>query len=270
MKLHPITLGVIMTLVLMNACSKETKPQSGGGLTIENGVLSVGMAIEYPPMEYYDADGKTPLGFDVQMTKALADKLGLKVNYVDTDWSGIFAGVNTGKYDAITSGVTITEDRLAAHNFTKPYIGNAMTIVLLKGSPIKIGKPEDMAGYKVCYQAETTADIYATRLVEQGVSFEVFEYDNIMQCFDDMKSGRVDIIVVDSLVALEYVGPQDSPFEIVWQGTADEKFGICLKKGNDALTAALDKALDELFAEGTMLKISQDVFGRDLVSTARQ
>ena len=73
-----------------------------------------------------------------------------------------------------------------------------------------------------------------------------------------------------SLVAFEYVSSTDSPFTIVWEGTADEKFGICLKKGNAALTSALDKALDELFADGTMLKISQSIFARDLVSTARQ
>jgi ABC-type amino acid transport substrate-binding protein len=66
------------------------------------------------------------------------------------------------------------------------------------------------------------------------------------------------------------VSPADSPFEIVWKSPEDEKFGICLKKGNDALTAAIDKALDEMFADGTMLKISQDVFGMDMVSAARK
>ncbi|MDR2494488.1 MAG: ABC transporter substrate-binding protein, partial [Spirochaetaceae bacterium] len=212
----------------------------------------------------------TPIGFDVQLAKALADKLGLTVKYVDNAWEGIFAGVNKGDYDVIMSGVTITPERRAAHNFTKPYIGNAMTIVLLKGSGITIGQPEDIAGHKVSYQAETTADIYATRLAEQGVGFEVFEYDNIMQCFEDLKVGRVEIIVVDSLVAFKYVSGADSPYEIVWQGTADEQFGICLKKGNDQLTAALDKALDELFADGTIQKISQDIFKQDLVSSVRK
>ncbi|MDR2486141.1 MAG: ABC transporter substrate-binding protein [Treponema sp.] len=274
MKANNVIMSLCAALVLVSGVyaggAKQQQPGSGEKLTIENGVLAVGMAIEYPPMEYYDVDGKTPIGFDVQLGKALADKLGLKVKYVDTAWEGIFAGVNKGDYDVIISGVTITQERLDAHNFTKPYIGNAMTIVLRKDSPITIEKPEDIAGYRVCYQAETTADIYATRLAQQGVQFEAFEYDNIMQCFDEMKVGRVDIIVVDSLVAFEYVSSADSPFTIVWQGAADEKFGICLKKGNAALTSALDKALDELFAEGTMLKISQSIFARDLVSTARQ
>ncbi|MDR0524373.1 MAG: transporter substrate-binding domain-containing protein [Spirochaetaceae bacterium] len=248
--------------------AKGSTQQTEGSLTIENGVFAVGMAIEYPPLEYYDADGKTPIGFDVQLAKALADQLGLKVKYVDTAWDGIFAGLNTGKYDAVISGVTITPDRIGAHNFTKPYIGNAMTIVLLKDSGVSLTKPEDIAGYRVCYQAETTANIYADRLAEQGVAFTPFEYDNIMQCFEDLRHGRVDIILVDSLVASNYVAG-DSPFKIVWQGTADEKFGICLKKGNNALTDALNTALDKLFANGTMTRISQNIFKQDLVSSVR-
>ena len=240
-----------------------------GGLTIEAGVLTVGMEIGYPPMEYYDADGKTPIGFDVSMAKAIAAKMGLKVKFVDTAWDGIFAGVETGKYDCIMSAVTITEARLGAHNFSKPYVGNALAMVLPKGSPIKARSPQECTGLGVSYQAETTSDIYMTRLADQGLKFTPYEYEKVMNCFDEMKLGRVDVIVTDLLVALDYVTPADSPFEIVWQGPADEKFGVCLKKGNDTLTAEIDKALDALFADGTMLKISQDIFKLDLVSAAR-
>jgi polar amino acid transport system substrate-binding protein len=121
----------------------------------------------------------------------------------------------------------------------------------------------------VAYQAETTSDIYMGKLKDQGMEFTPREYDKVMNCFDELRLGRVDAIVCDSLVAVDYIAPEDTPFEIVWQGPADEVFAICLKKGNDALTAALDKALDELFADGTMLKISQEVFKMDLVSAVR-
>jgi polar amino acid transport system substrate-binding protein len=89
------------------------------GLTIKPGVLMVGMEIGYPPMEYFGADGKTPIGFDVEMGKAIAAKMGLEPKFVDTAWDGIFAGVNTNKYDCIMSSVTINEARLKAHNFRK-------------------------------------------------------------------------------------------------------------------------------------------------------
>jgi polar amino acid transport system substrate-binding protein len=122
----------------------------------------------------------------------------------------------------------------------------------------------------VAYQAETTSDFFMEKYAQQGLKFTPYEYDKVMQCFAEMKLGRVDVIITDMLVALDYIAPADSPFEIVWQGQADEKFGICIKKGNDALTAAIDKALDDLFAEGVMLKISQAIFGLDLVSAARK
>jgi polar amino acid transport system substrate-binding protein len=244
--------------------------QTSGGLTLEPGVLSVGMEIGYPPMEYLDTDGKTPIGFDVSMAKALAEKMGLQVKFIDTAWDGIFAGVTTGKYDCIISSVTITEERRAAHNFTRPYIGNSQAMVLLKGSPVRARRPEDLGGLGVAYQAETTSDIYMARLADQGLRFTPYEYDKVMNCFDELRLGRVDAIVCDSLVAVDYIAPADTPFEIVWQGPADEVFGVCLKKGNDALTEALDTALDALFADGSILKISQDIFKMDLVSAARQ
>jgi polar amino acid transport system substrate-binding protein len=265
--------GLILTgMVLVNGVfaggSKQSGAAAGGSLTIKPGVLTVGMEIGYPPMEYLDSNGN-PTGFDVQMAFSIARKLGLTVELVDTAWDGIFAGVETGKYDCIISSVTITEARQQAHNFTKPYIGNTQALVLLKDSKITARSPEELSGLGVAYQAETTSDIYMAQLGEKGLKFTPYEYDKVINCFDELKLGRVDAIVCDSLVAVDYIAPVDSPFEIVWQGTADEVFGICLKKGNDALTAAIDKALDELFADGTMLRLSQETFKMDMVSVAR-
>jgi polar amino acid transport system substrate-binding protein len=232
------------------------------------GVLTIGMEIGYPPMEYFDADGKTPIGFDVEMGKAVAKKMGLEYKFVDTAWDGIFAGVTTDKYDCIMSSVTINEARQKAHNFSKPYIQNTLAIVLPRDSTLNISSPQELAGLSVAYQEETTSDFFMTELAEQGMQFTPREYDKVMYCFDELRLGRVDVIVTDLLVAYEYVGRADSPYKIVWTG-GEEEFGICMKKGNDALTTAINKALDELFADGTMLKISKDIFGMDLVSAVR-
>ncbi|GHV70234.1 basic amino acid ABC transporter substrate-binding protein [Spirochaetia bacterium] len=263
---------VLTALVILAVCGSLFAgggKQQSGGLTIKPGVLTVGMEIGYPPMEYYDADGKTPIGFDVQMAKAVAEKMGLKVEFVDTAWDGIFAGVDTGKYDCIMSSVTINPARIAVHNFSKPYVSNTLAMVLMKDTKIAARTPEDCTGLNVAYQEETTSDTYMTDLAEKGLKFNPREYEKVMYCFDELKLGRVDVIVTDLLVAYDYIAPADSPFEIVWESPEAEKFGICMKKGNDALTAEIDKALDALFADGTMLKISRDVFGMDLVTAAR-
>jgi polar amino acid transport system substrate-binding protein len=261
-----IALALLVVCGVFVACAKK----SSSGVTKKAGVLTVGMEIGYPPFEYFAEDGKTPMGFDVQMANAIAAKLGLKLEIVDTAWDGIFAGVTKGDYDCIMSAVTITEERQAAHNFTKPYIGNAQALVLLKGTTVKARTPEELGGLGVAYQEETTSDIYMTKLAEGGLKFTPYEYAKVMNCFDELKLGRVDAIVCDSLVAIDYVADPTAPFEIVWLGEADEYFGVCLKKGADELTAAVDKALDELFADGTILKISMNVFNTDMVSVARK
>jgi polar amino acid transport system substrate-binding protein len=216
-------------------------------------------------MEYYDTDGETLIGFDIELVKALADKLGLRVNFIDTAWEGIMSGVDVDKYD-MAINITILPERQERLNFTKPYIDSSITIVTLKGSSIKIEKPEDIAGYSVAYQSDTTAQYFTEKLSENGVQFTPFAYDKILNCFDDLKIGRIDLVVVDNIVAYDYAGKVNSPFEVIWQGPSDEFIGICLKKGNDALTNALNNALDELHEDGTLLRISQQIFNRDLVT----
>ncbi|MDR0878372.1 MAG: ABC transporter substrate-binding protein [Treponema sp.] len=269
MNMRKIALAVLTVIAAAGLTLAGCSKKEAAGLTMTKGVLTIGMEIGYPPMEYLAPDGKTPIGFDVFMGKALADKLGLEVKYVDTAWDGIFAGVTTGKYDCIMSSVTITPEREKAHNFTKPYIGNALSLVLLKGSKITARSPQELAGLGVAYQAETTADFYMEGLAANGLKFTPYEYEKVMNCFTELELGRVDVIITDKLVAVDYIAPANSPFEIVWEGAADEVFGICLKKGNDALTEALNGALDELFADGSMLKLSNEVFKMDMVSAAR-
>jgi polar amino acid transport system substrate-binding protein len=138
-----------------------------------------------------------------------------------------------------------------------------------RNSANNVTNPWDLANLGVAYQDETTSDYYMAELAEQGLKFTPYEYDKVMYCFDELRLGRVDAIMTDLLVAFEYVGRSDQ-YVIVWQG-GEEEFGICMKKGNDALTTAINGALDELFNEGTMLRISQDIFnGMDLVSAVRR
>ena len=141
--------------------------------------------------------------------------MGLQVAYVDTAWDGIFAGLKINKYDVVISAVTITDERLKEFNFTKPYIGNAQSLVLLKNTEVTAKHPEELGGLRVAYQAETTSDIYMTKLkAEKGVNYKEFEYDKVMNCFDDLKNGRVDAIVCDSLVAVDYVADANAPMKL--------------------------------------------------------
>jgi len=255
---------LIIAASIFTGCSGNTR-----NFTIEKGVLLVGINIDYPPMEYIADDGITPIGFDVSLGKAIADKMGLDIQFIDTSWDRIFSSVNEKRYDCIISSVTITEDRLQRHNFSKPYIINTPAIVMRIDSRLNVRSPYDLRGLKVSFQDGTTASDYLIELEGEGLQFTKFAYDRIMYCFDDLRLGRVDAVLTDILVAYHYLSYYES-FDVVWQGEA-EVFGICMRKGDDILTNAINKALDSLFEDGTMLRLSRDYFsGMDLVTAVRQ
>ena len=257
---------VLVSSLLFTACTKR----ESGGLTIKQGVLMIGMDIDYPPMEYVGSDGVTPMGFDVDLGKAIAERLGLTPEFIDTAWDGIFASVETQRFDIIMSSVTITDARLATHNFSNPYVGNAMAIVTRKDSAFKPRSPQQLQGLGVSFQAETTAKFFMERLEEGGLTYTILAYDTVTRCFDELQLGRVDVIVTDGVVAGDYAAPADSVFEITWVGEPDEFFGIVIAKGNDALTDAINGALEDLFNNGTMRRISMEHLGADFVSPARE
>ncbi len=251
-------------------CAGCKKKAGASGMTVRDGVLSIGMEIGYPPFEYYAEDGKTPAGFDVQLGAEIAARLGLKAEYVDVAWDGILAGVDTGKYDCIMSAMTITPERLANYDFSKPYIGNGQSVVITKDSALSVKSPEDLTGLRVGYQAETTSDIFMTKQAAAGLVFTEAEYDKVLNAFEDLRLGRCDAVCADALVSVDYINKPNSPYVIVWQGAAEEFFGVCVKKGSAELLAAIDKALDDMFADGTMIRISEGIFGADMVSFVRQ
>lgn len=234
--------------------------------TIKDGTLMVGVEIGYPPMEYFDTDGATPIGFDVEVANALADYLGLELELVDTSWDGIFAGVDTGKYDCIISCVSITDERKEQFNLTKPYVSNHTVLIVPNDS--EIDSMEALNGHSTAVQAETTADDYMKEhSAELGA--ELFQYDKVINCFDDLKAGRTDSVFTDSVVAAYYLGDEASNYKTVWENDELEPIGICLKKGNDGLSQAIDDALDVLSADGTLGTIAEKYFGTDLTAGLR-
>jgi polar amino acid transport system substrate-binding protein len=264
---------VFLILVCLLACQPKAeqgtapaeKPASA--LTLKEGVLTVGMEIGYPPMEYFDEDGKTPIGFDVELAKAIAGKLGLTPEFIDTAWDGIFAGVDQKKYDCIMSSVTYTDERAAKFNFSKPYVVNSQLLIVRKDSTAKPKSMDEIQGLRLTFQAETTSDeLYQGWAEKSGAKIKTYPYDKVMNCFDELSLKRVDVILVDSVVASDYLAKPGNPYEISAMVSDDEVLAVCLKKGNNALTLAINKALDELYADGTLVAISKRIFGADVVS----
>lgn len=259
-----IVLGALVAagLVLVTGCSKKAEK---GEFTIEKGLLKVGMEIGYPPMESYDVDGKTPIGFDIELGKAVAERLGVQAEFIDTAWDGIFAGLETDKYDCIMAAVTITPERKETMEFSKAYVGNGQTIVVNAKSGKNPTTPAELVGMTVAYQAETTSDIFMTKQADAGLKFKAAEFDKVINAFDELKLGRCDAVVCDALVYANY--KDDPAYVSTWTGDADEYFGVAIRKGNKALLDKVNAALDEMIADGTMKALYEKVFGVDLSNT---
>lgn len=235
---------------------------SSGSVTLKEGKLMVGAEIGYPPMEYYDEDGSTPIGFDVEVAAALAEQMGLELELVDTAWDGIFAGVDTDKYDCILSSVSYTEDRDENYLLSAPYVANAPVIVVPNDS--EIADIEDLAGKSVAVQMETTADYLIQERVSGGLDTDLRQYEKVINAFDEIKAGRVDAVCTDSVVASFYLGDEAGNYKTVWQSDTKEPVVICMKKGNDALAAELNKAMAAIFESGKMKELAEKYFGSDI------
>ncbi|MGN0617652.1 MAG: transporter substrate-binding domain-containing protein [Ruminiclostridium sp.] len=222
------------------------------------GKLTIGAEIGYPPFEYFDTDGVTPIGVDVELGKAIGEKLGVEVELINTGWDGIFSGLDKGDYDCIISAVTITPERTVNYDFSTPYIQNFQCLVSLKDSDFKPASLAEIAGKRVGYQEETTSDFYITDYADKnGITFEPLEYAKVIDVFSDLENGRLDAIICDSTVAQSYLG-EGTIYEQTWIQGADEtpeEFGVCIKKGNTKLVESINKALAEIKESGELDKI---------------
>ncbi|MBE6598190.1 MAG: transporter substrate-binding domain-containing protein [Ruminococcaceae bacterium] len=220
------------------------------GLMADN-TLTIGMEIGYPPFEYYAEDGVTPIGFDVDMVNAIADKLGLEVNFINTAWDVIFAGIGMN-YDVVVSGVTITEERKETMAFSTPYINNYQCVVVPTGSDLKVEDFLMLESLSVSVMKGTASDIMVTDLIDTGsVSCTVKRNEQVPTCFTELANGEVDVVVCDSTVADSYVAKNPEKYTIAYRDeTAPEQFGIAMGKDNAALLDAINQAIAALEEDG--------------------
>jgi len=246
---------MIVNVFFLTSCSE----------TIDSKYLKIGVDDSYPPMEYKDEKSNT-IGFDIDVAKEIARRLGKEPQFVTTAWDGIFSALNTNKFDCIISSVSMTAKRLDGFTFTTPYIANSQMIVV-KPDDNSITKPEDLAGKKVGCQVSTTSNESATKLKEKGIKFaELKTYDQVIQPFADMKAGRIDVIIVDKVVGQYYIERDKANFKFASTKLTNEPIGVCLKKGNKILANKIQKAMDDMRTDGTMKQISLQWFNADLTS----
>lgn len=252
----------LKTLTTAAALSAATFTYSIAGENLDqikaDSVIKIGTEGTYAPFTFHDADNKL-VGFDVEIGEAVAKKLGVKAEFVEGKWDGLIAGLDSKRYDAVINQVGITEARKQKFAFSDPYIASkAVLIISEKNDAIK--GFEDLKGKK---SAQSLTSNFGKLATDAGA--ELVGTDGFDQSIQLVLTGRADATINDSLSFLDFKKKQPAaPVKIVAEKADADYSGIILRKGDDDLVAAINKALTDIKADGTYKTISDKYFGQDV------
>ena len=230
------------------AASSEAASAAADVTTVEAGKLTMATNATFPPYEM-TTDNGTIEGIDVDTAQAIADKLGLELQIDDMDFDAALLSVQQGKADIAMAGITVTDERKAVMAFSDSYATGIQSIIVPEGSDI--ASVDDLSGKKIGTQRGTTGYLYCS---DDFGDDAVVAYDNGLTAVQALNNGQVDCVVIDNEPAKAYVEANPG-LKILDTSYAEEDYAIGMNKDNTALLDAVNAALEELKADGTLQSI---------------
>ena len=227
-----------------------------------NGKIVVALEGAWQPWSFHD-ESDTLVGYDVEVSRAIAEKLGVEAEYVESDWDSLFAGLDAGRYDMVCNGVEVTDERALTYDFTTPY-GYIHTALAVRKDNDDIKSFEDLKG-------KTTANSLASTYMELAESYgaTVQGIDTLEETIQLLTAGRIDATLNADVSFYDYLNVHpDADFKLVAQTEEASHVAIPLRKGDASATLleAINNAIDELRADGTLKELSEKYFGQDISS----
>jgi L-cystine transport system substrate-binding protein len=225
----------------------------------DEGVLTVGTEGTYPPFTFHDENGELT-GFDVEIAREVAERLGVEAEFMETQWDAMFAGLDSERFDMIANQVGIRPDRQEKYDFSKGYISSA-AVLIVNESNTDIKAFEDLDGKK---SAQSLTSNYGDIAKSHGA--ELVGVEGFNQAIELLAQNRADATINDNLSFLDFKKQKpDAPVKIV--ATADDasQSGLMFRKGNETLVEEVNKALQGMIDDGTYLEISKKWFGEDVL-----
>lgn len=227
------------------------------------GTLVVGIDDQFPPMGFVGDDGELT-GFDVELARLVAEKLGVKAEIKPINWDSKEMELNGGNIDVIWNGYTITAERMENVEFTKPYLNNEQVLVVAKDAPYQT--KADLKGKTVGAQVESAGlDALKADAEFSGSLKAMPEYDDYLMALMDLGTSRLDAIAIDKILIGYTMSQEPDKYRVLDESLSDEYYGIGCAKGAVALREAIDKALDELYEDGSIEELSTKWFGENIV-----
>ena len=246
-----------------SAGSDAASSGEAGFTTAVDGVLSMATEATFPPYEYYDGD--TIVGIDVEIAQAIADKLGMELEVTDIAFDSIIPGVQSGKYDLGLAGMTVTDERLEQVNFSDSYATGVQVVIVKEGG--KVTSVDDLfadgASNVIGTQTGTTGFLYATWDIQDAGLGEVKSFAKTTDAVEALKNGQVDCVILDNEPAKALVAANEGAgLSILDTEYAVEDYAAAISKDNTALLEAVNGALKELIADGTVQSILDKYIGK--------
>ena len=257
-----IVLAAILIPHFVNANNATDEPAAGGDAAayslVTDGTLTVATEGTYKPFSYHDETGEL-VGYDVEVSKAVADKLGLEVEFQETEWAAIFAGLESKRFDVIGNQVSINEEREAKYSLSDPYSVSPGALVVASDNTDITGF-DSLEGKKAAQSA--TSNWYE---LAAGYGADIEEVEGWNESVSLLTSGRIDFTLNDKLTVLDYLATEgDDAIKIVAETEDPSLSAFAVTKDNSALTEAINGALAELSADGTLAEIGEKYFGEDV------
>ena len=227
---------------------------------LSSGKLIVALEGAWQPWSYHD-ESDTLVGYDVEVSRAIAEKLGVEPEYVESDWDSLFAGLDAGRYDIVCNGVEVTDERAKTYDFTEPY-GYIHTALAVRKDNDEITSFEDLKG-------KTTANSLASTYMELAESYgaTVQGIDTLEETIQLLTAGRIDATLNADVSFYDYLNVHpDADFKLVAQTEDASHVAIPLRKGDASATLleAINTAIEELRTDGTLKELGEKYFGQDI------
>jgi polar amino acid transport system substrate-binding protein len=271
MKKRIISIIMVSLLVLgLAGCKKDTETSTESSdnslqYILDNGKLIIGLDDAFPPMGFRD-DNNNIVGFDIDLAKAVCDKLGVELVTQPIDWDAKVQELDTKNIDCIWNGLSLTAENEESMTMSKSYMANEISLVVPKDSTI--ATMADMTGKSLAVQsassAEETLDAAENKDFKASLS-TVNPFDDYVTALLDMESGNSDAVLMDSIVANYMIADAGKDYKVLGETLLEDKYAIGFRKGDVALRDAIWNALKELKADGTVKEISTKWFSSDIM-----
>ncbi len=261
-KLLALAAAITLFATLFAGCGGASDQDQKDLLTAikEKGTLTIAMEGTWAPWTYHDTEDKL-VGFDVEIGQYIADYLGVKANFVEGEWDGLFAGMDSKLYDLVINGVDITEDRSLKYDFSDPY-AYIRTVLVVRKDNEDIQSFDDLKG-------RTTANSIGSTYMELGEQYgaTVQGVDSLGETMSMVISGRVDATLNAEVSVLDYLKEQpDAAIKVVASTPEANHVAIPLRKGEEtaSLREAINAAIKQMREDGTLKSLSEKYFGKDI------